>query len=84
MNICMKSLDENTFYLFALGTLYILVNIFRSVDKSVLELSKKISEMDTYDFPEMEDKETQTEDHDIEPIIIESPKKETKSRLFSW
>lgn len=84
MNICMKNLDENTFYIFAFGTLYILANIFKSVDRSVTELSKKISEIDKFDFPEMKEQETQTEE-DLEPIIlVENPKKETKTKFFGW
>jgi hypothetical protein len=79
----MKNLDENTFYIFAIGTLYILANIFKSVDRSVSELSKKLSEIDCFDFPEVKDQETQTED-ETEPIIVETPKIESKSKIFGW
>jgi hypothetical protein len=84
----MKNLDENTFYIFAIGALYILANIFKSVDRSISELSEKISEIDSFEFPEVKDQETQTEDHQTqeeqEPIIVENPKIEPRSKIFGW
>lgn len=42
MITCMKSLDEHTFYLFAFGAIYILHNMFKTIDRAICRLSDKI------------------------------------------